>query len=269
VVDDRHRSRDDPHVGRAEPLPREPDHGRVRRPAELQLVGVLAGERGQARRPGADQERHALSRRGVGEARPRLEPEDLAVEAGAVAGEQAGDDLPRLGDRRQRPALLDPEPAEPRARREAEEGAASRDEIERSGLAGELDRVDGERVEAGGAEARAFRRPGDLEQRGERGLVPEVVERGDDVESAALGDLRERRVLAGPLVGLQAEPELAPLGGHVSSAVGSRVRPTRSTRMITRSSGSGQAKSESCSSQSPSARARCFAARNGSTDWSA
>ena len=66
---------------------------------------------------------------------------------------------------------------------------------------------------------------GDLEQRGERGLVPEVVERRDDVEAAALGDLRERRVLAGPLVRLQAEPELAPVGGHVSSDVGSRRAP--------------------------------------------
>ena len=108
----------------------------------------------------------------------------------------------------------------------------------------------------------------DLEQGRQRRLEPEVVVDGDDVEAARLGARGEQRVVAGPLVGLQREPELAPVG-HVSSEVGMLRRPIRSIRMIRRSSGSGQQTSESCSSQSPAGRLRCFAGRSGSTAWSA
>ena len=54
-----------------EPLAGEPHHRRVRAPAELELVGVLGGERRQARRPAADEERHPLPLARVGEAGAR------------------------------------------------------------------------------------------------------------------------------------------------------------------------------------------------------
>jgi len=76
-------------------------------------------------------------------------------------------------------------------------------------------------------------------------------------------------VLADSLVGLQCEPELASSCRHVRSDVRKVRRPIRSMRMITRSSGSGQATWASCASQSPSGSSRCLAARNGNTDWSA
>ncbi len=50
---------------------------------------------------------------------------------------------------------------------------------------------------------------GDLEQRRQRRLEPEVVERRHDVEARVLGEPRERGVLADGLVGLQREAELA------------------------------------------------------------
>ena len=56
-----------------------PHHRRVRAAADLQLGGVLGGERGQARRPAADEERDALTlgrigqgQRPLGGGRPRL-----------------------------------------------------------------------------------------------------------------------------------------------------------------------------------------------------
>src|SRR5262249_32119478 len=50
---------------------------------------------------------------------------------------------------------------------------------------------------------------------------------------------------------------------HVRSAARRRLTPTRSIRMFTRSSGSGQQTSESVSSQSLSASVRCFAGSTG------
>ncbi len=54
-----------------------------------------------------------------------------------------------------------------------------------------------------------------------------------------------------------------------SSSVLNVRLPIRSIRITTRSSGSGQQTSESCSSQSEAGSWRCFAGRSGSTDWSA
>src|SRR5262249_4933568 len=112
-----------------------------------------------------------------------------------------------------------------------------------------------------GPDADTFGCDRNLEQGGESRLVPEVVVGGHDVETAVLCELRPHGVRARPLVGLEASPTSR--GDPVTSGryVGIRRRPIRSTRMITRSSGSGQAKRMSWSRQSSSDSARCFAAR--------
>ena len=267
LVDDGDRADHELRVAVAEPLLHQPHHVGVRRAAELQLVGMLCGERGQARRPRPDQERHARAQRLVGEHVPGGEAEELALEARIVAGEQAADDLPRFGDRRQRAHVLEADAVEPRPGGEPEVGAALRRDVERRGLPGDLDRVQRERVQARRPDAHALGRLCDLEQRGQRGLEEEIVEDRDDVEAVALRLLRERGVGARALVALQ--PETEARQAHVRSEVGIVRRPIRSIRMIVRSSGSGQATKLSCSSQSPAASCRCFAGSSGRTELSA
>ena len=159
-----------------------------------------------------------------------------AREARAVAGEQPPHDLDRLPHPRHRRAFVEPQPVEPCARGEAEIGAAAGGDVERRGLPGELDRMERRGVERGRPEPHPLGRRRDHEQREDRGLEEEVVVDRDDVEACLLGLLRERRVLLGPLVRLQPEPDLV----QVRSSVTSVRSPMRSIRMTTRSSGSGQ-----------------------------
>src|SRR5581483_126286 len=95
----------------------------------------------------------------------------------------------------------------------------------------------------------------------------EILEHGDHVEAGGFRTPSELLVLRDRLVRLEAEPDLE--RAQVSSSVWSVRSPIRSMRMTTRSSGSGQQTSVSCSSQSSSGSCRCFAGRRGSTDWSA
>src|SRR5439155_12083718 len=152
----------------------------------------------------------------------------------------------------QRIGLIEPQGFEPGTACQAEEGPPVCGRIEHRGLARDLDGVDGERVEAGGSDPDLLRRAGDLEQCGQRGLEPQVVERRDNCESGILRSASEWAVLTQGFVRLQTQPELTRGVGHVNSSVWSVRSPMRSILITTRSSGSGQQTSESCSSQSDS-----------------
>ena len=103
-------------------------------------------------------------------------------------------------------ALVEPELLEPRAGDEAEVGAAVRGQVERSGLARELDRMERLRVQGGGAEADALCDARHRQQREDGGLEEEVVEDGENVEAGCLGAACDLLVLLDGLVGLEAEP---------------------------------------------------------------
>src|SRR5262249_34918101 len=107
----------------------------------------------------------------------------------------------------------------------------------------------------------------DREQREDRGLEEEIVEDGDHVEARVLREPPERLVLLDGLVRLQPKADLE--ARQVNSSVCSTRSPIRAMRMMSRSSGSGQQTSVSCSSQSSSGSLRCFAGSSGSTDCSA
>ena len=213
----------------------------------------------------------ARAARLVAKAAAGREPEALALEAAAVAREQPADDLDRLAQRREGSCGLDPELVEPGALDEAQVRAPVRGAVERGDLAGDLDGVEGVRVERGRADPDPPGRGRDLEQRGNRGREEEVVIDRDDVEARLLGASREGRVRSRRLVRLEAEADLAPRGyvSYVSSSLRIVRSPIRSIRITTRSSGSGQQTSESCSSQSSSGSRRCFAGSSGRTLWSA
>ena len=74
--------------------------------------------------------------------------EPAAREPGTVPGEQAAHDLPGLADRRHRIRLIQAERLQPGPSRQPEESAPVRGRVERRDLAGDLNRVDGERIEA-------------------------------------------------------------------------------------------------------------------------
>jgi hypothetical protein len=123
----------------------------------------------------------------VAEAAARGEPEALAVEAGAVAGEQAPHDLDRLAQSGERLRLLEPELVEPGALDEAEVGAPVRGAIERRDLAGDLDRVQRVRVQRRRPDADPLGCRRDLEQGRDRRGEEQVVKDRDDVEARLLG----------------------------------------------------------------------------------
>ncbi len=118
--------------------------------------------------------------------------------------------------------LVEAELVEPRAGDEAEVRAAVRREVERSGLARDLDRMQRLRVQRGGAEPHALGDARHRQQREERRLEEEVVEHREDVEARRLGATRDLLVALDGLVGLQAEPELE--RRQVSSSVGASAR---------------------------------------------
>ncbi len=157
----------------------------------------------------------------------------------------------RLAKRGERALLLDAEAVEPRALREAEERATSGNEVEHRDLAGDLVRVQRERVERCRPQADALRHASHEQQRPDRRLVEQVVVDGEHVDARVLGAARERLVLVRSLIRPDTDAELA---RYVSSSVTSVRSPIRSMRITTRSSGSGHATSESCSSQSSSGR---------------
>ena len=227
LVDDGDGAEDDPDVVVADPLARSTSAtSGIGAAADLDLGRRLAGERGEPRRPRADEERDLASGRRVAQAVARAEREALAREARAVAREQPAERPPTPRARRSAGReLVDAERLEPRSGGEPEERAAVRGAVERGDLARDLDRVQRERVEARRPDAGVRRRAGDLEQRRQRGLEPEVVEDRDDVEARLVGAAGECRVLAGSLVGLQREPELAPrrvTSGRRSPSSGAR-----------------------------------------------
>ena len=88
----------------------------------------------------------------------RRKREPLAGKPAAVAGEQPPDHRHRLAQRRQRPVLCQAERVEPRALDETEIRAPVRDGVQRSDLAGDLDRVQRVRVQRGRADPYALGR---------------------------------------------------------------------------------------------------------------
>ena len=179
----------------------------------------LARERARSRRPRAHEQRNLFAEHRKPQLLTVRQREPAARESRVVPGEQAPHDLPRLADRRDRAAThraragrASVPRASPRKARPCE--AASSAAVCPASSTG----CDGERVEARRPEPHARGRARDLEQRGQRRLEPEVVERGDDVEAGVLGESRERPVVAGPLVRLQPEPELPRRSRQVFSA---------------------------------------------------
>ena len=177
------------------------------------------------------------------------EREPLAVDSGRVPGEQRSHDLDRLAKRRQGTLLLQPEPIEPRALRETEVRASARDRVEHRDLTCDLVRMQREGVQRDRAETDPLRHACHQQKRADRRLVEEIVEDRDHVDARVLRAPSDRLVRRGLLVGPKPDAELA---RYVSSSVTSVRSPIRSMRMTRRSSGSGQATSESCSSQSSS-----------------
>ena len=249
LVDDGDRTDDDPHIRVVEPAARNGDEVGICAAAELQLVRDRSRPACRLRPPRPDHERHGVALARIRERRSRLEREALSREAGLVAREQRGDDSDRFAERGERPLLLDAELVEPRPFREAEVRTSPRDRVEHGDLAGDLVRMQRERVERCRPESDPLGHPSHEQERPDRRLVEEVVVDREDVDAARLGPPRERFVLLRRLVRANADAELA---GYVSSSVTSVRSPIRSMRMTRRSSGSGQATSESCSSQSSS-----------------
>ena len=97
----------------------------------------------------------------------------------------------------ERTLLLDPEPVEPRAFREAEVGATARDGVEHRDLARDLVRMERERVERGRPEPDPLGDARHEQQRADRGLVEEVVEDREDVDAGVFG----RRAIASYVAG--------------------------------------------------------------------
>src|SRR6266550_4183964 len=107
-----------------------------------------------------------------------------------------------------------------------------------------------------------MRRRCDLEQGPERRLITEVGEYADDVKTELFGELAQVAILGG--LAVTAQPDAKPRRPHVSASVGILLRRMRSIRITSLSSGSGQATSESFSSQSLAGCLRCLAASSGS-----
>ncbi len=165
-------------------------------------------------------------------------------------GHKAGGLLQRL----HRLALIDPDGVEPRAAGKSEERTTVRSEVEGGDLSGDLRWVNGEWAETSRPETHRRRRPGDLQQRRQRRLEHQVGVHADHVDAMVLGDRSQVGVRTGGLVALEAESQFdAPRFGiaHVRSVVRSRRIRVRSMRITSRSSGSGQHTSVSCSIQSP------------------
>src|SRR4051794_33469693 len=100
------------------------------------------------------------------------------------------------------------------------------------------------------------------DQRGIAGVERRITVDADDIKVVAINQLREGDVIGRRFVGLQGNADLS----HVKSSLFMMRLPMRSIFIIRRSSGSGQATSESRSIQSPADKVRCLAASNGSTE---
>ena len=243
-------------------LARQRDHRRVRAAAELQLVRVLGGKGRQARRPRADEQRHAAAASGS-YARPSacVELEEVACEARLVR--------PRASSRRtishvsriavSARARVERRAVEPRAGGEPEERAAAGLGVERRDLAGDLDRVRVNGLSADGPTRTRSVACAISSSGGSAGWKKRSLKTVTTSKPAVLGAPRELGVGAGALVALEAEPELAP--AHVSSAVGIVRRASRSMRMIMRSSGSGTRRG--CPARASRPPGACAASRAG------
>ncbi len=152
--------------------------------------------------PGPDEKGNLAALDGIAEARAHGQREAFALESAVVAGEQPAHDLPRLPDGSYPTGLVDTEGVEPGSGREPEEGSPARRRVERRDLARDLDGVQRERVEARRPDARAAGRRGNLEQRRQGGLVPEVVVDRDHREAGVVRKSSQSCVLARALVRL-------------------------------------------------------------------
>jgi hypothetical protein len=194
--------------GRARRRPHQPHHVGIGAAADLHLSGDACCERRRPRFPRADHQRHLRAERRVLEPGAGGEREPLAREAGPVAGQEQAHDRGRLPEPRQRPLLVEAELLHPGAAHEAEVGAARRGEVERRGLACDLDRVERLGVQRRRAEPHALRHAGDRQERKDRRLEEEILEDRDDVEARGLGAPAHRFVVGQRPVRLEAQPDL-------------------------------------------------------------
>ena len=100
---------------------------------------------------------------------------------------------------------LEPERVEPGAAPQPEVGVALAHQVEQGDLAGDLQRVDGVRVEDGRADPGLGEEAGHQQQRPEGRLEQQVVVDADDVEAVAVDEQRERLVFGGRLVRLEGD----------------------------------------------------------------
>ena len=203
LVDHRDGAEHDPDApARAEPLAASSrDHGRVRGPADLELVGVARRRTRRVRGPQAPISSGTRGRRGA-------YSQSAARRAARSAGRRSPSGRRRAAGARPPRPRASPSAAGParsrarRARRRARgPGSArpSRASSSSADLPRDLDRVQREGVQARRPEPHAARRPRDLQQRRERRLEPEVVEHADRREPGLLDGRGELAVLAGGL----------------------------------------------------------------------
>ena len=167
-------------------------------------------------------------------------------------GHEAGGLLQRL----HRLALVDPDGVEPRAAGKSEERTTVRGEVEGGDLPGDLVRgATANGLKQAGPRRTVRRRPGDLQQRRQRRLEHQVGVHADHVDAVVLGDRSQvghtHREACRPGAPMPSSTLLESAIAHVRSVVRSRRTPVRSMRITSRSSGSGQHTSVSCSIQSP------------------
>ena len=190
VVDNGDRPEHDPDLWIADALAHHRHDLGIRATAHLQLLCGCTGKSRQPGRPGADEQRHGSPSNRVAQAIALREREPLALEAGVVLLEETANDFPRFANRRDRIGLVDAYRLEPGASSEAEEGATLARGVEHCRLTRDLDGVHGEGVETGRPDPDMSCRTRDLQERRQRRLKPEVVERGDDGEARLLGGAR-------------------------------------------------------------------------------
>ena len=182
------------HARVVDPAADEREEIRVRGPSHLDLVRDRARPARGLPSPGSDRERHRRPNGLVLEPRPGREREALPLEAALVPGQERADHGDRLAQRRERALLAEAELVEPGALRKTEVRAPARDGVEHRDLAGDLVRVERERVERGRAEPDPLGHARHEQQRPDRGLVEQVVEDGEDVDARRLRAHRDRLV---------------------------------------------------------------------------
>jgi len=211
----------------SKPLAHHADHRGVRGTADLYLVCELTGHCRGGRPPRADQQRRQRRRQRVAQPGAGGEPEYCAVHPLAVALKQGANHLDRLAQMGDRAVLAQPDRGEPGASGQAKVGTSAGCLLERGHLPGDLVGMHRVGVPARRAEPDARRDPRHLQQRIYRRLKEQVAIHAEDIEPVILSQDRECRVLAGALVGLEAQPDLDGRGQVRSASSAGRRRSGR------------------------------------------